>query len=125
MSIGRKINKGIRRIGNKFDRGAHNLGRKAHNVLNRADDGIKKVDTVLRKADHTLQRGHELGVGRIPYVGAVAEAAGGIVHGARQVSKSAKDISGQARKHANDLEKFNTRKLAQELVSDTAHDVFV
>ena len=125
MKLGHKFNKTIKRLGNKIDRGAYRVGHKVNNVLNKIDSGIGKNDVVIRKAGNTLDKVVSMGGGSIPYVGGIISAASGALHGARKISESAKEISGNARKRVQDLEKFNSRKALQEKLESEISGAFV
>ena len=123
--LGHKFLKSAKKLGHKIDMGAHRLGHKANIVLNKIDKGIGQADTAIRKTDNTLNKAISLGVGNVPYVGQALNTASNGVHALRGVSKTAKHISSTARGHAQDLEKFNSRKAVKEALTGDSHGSFV
>ena len=118
--LGRKYEKGARRLGHKTDQFVNNVGRKANHTIDKIDRGISKGDVILRKADHTLDRALSTGVGSVPVLGEHLNLAKTLVHSGRQVSREAKKHTDVARQHANELEKFNSRKALERALHDDA-----
>ncbi len=122
VTLGQKITKNARRIGQKFDKQAHAIGRKTNNTLTKIDNVIGKSDTVLRKADNTINRVIELGGNNVPGLGQALMVGSELVKGGRIASQASKDLSRQTRGHASDLEKYNSRKYANQVLQNTVQN---
>jgi chromosome condensin MukBEF MukE localization factor len=59
-----------------------------------------------------------MGAGALPYAGPAFEALKTAVHNGRHITNRATNISNNAKGHAQDLEKFNARKFAQEAMQE-------
>ena len=123
VTLGQKMTKGALTLGQKIDKHTHVLGRKTHNTLNKINQGIVSSDVILRKADHTIDRLEQLGGNNMPGpIGQALMAASGAVKSGRVASQMAKEVSANARIHANALEKFNSRKFANEAIKNQAQN---
>ena len=123
-TFGNKFNRSVRRFGAKLDKGAHRLGVKTHSVLNRLDKGIGKGDVILRKADNTMKRISTMADLVPTPLNPLIKSVGVGLHTAHELSKNAKKASSSARGHASDLEKFNSRKYAEEALDNSTYDGF-
>ena len=121
VTFGQKLQKSTRRFGQKVDKVANTLGRKANNTLTRVDNAIVNSDVAIRKIDHTIDRAQALGGNNVPGLGQALMA----IKSARVGSKMAKDISKQTREKANELEKFNSRKYANQALQESAENGYV
>lgn len=142
--LGRKITGGVKKLGKKVDGTAHMLGKKADGVINKAetintqlikDSGavLKGLDKGLTVGTRILSAANAAGLGAVPGVGQASMAlersgktalAG--VNQARELRKDYKEESrrafDKAHKGTDQLEKFNSRKMAAKIVREAQED---
>lgn len=142
--LGRKITGGVKKLGKKVDGTAHMLGKKADGVVNKAEHlnnaVLKQSGALLNGLDKGLTVGTRIlsaanaaGLGAVPGVGQASMALerGGKtalagVNQAKEIRKDFKQESkrafDKAHKGTDQLEKFNSRKMAAKIVRDAQAD---
>jgi hypothetical protein len=142
--LGRKITGGVKKLGKKIDGTSHMIGKKADGVINKAESlnnqVLKQSGALLNGLDKGLTVGTQIlsaanaaGLGAVPGVGQASMALerGGKtaltgVNKAKEIRNDYKQESERAFKRAhkgtNELEKFNSRKMAAKVVRDAQED---
>jgi hypothetical protein len=142
--LGRKITGGVKKLGKKVDGTAHMLGKKADGVINKAESlnnqVLKQSGALLNGVDKGLTVGTRIlsaanaaGLGAVPGIGQASMALerGGKtalsgVNAAKEIRKDYKQESkrafDKAHKGTNQLEKFNSRKMAAKVVRDAQEE---
>jgi hypothetical protein len=142
--LGRKVTGSVKKLGKKIDGTAHMLGKKADGVVNKAESlnnqVLKQSGSLLNGLDKGLTVGTRIlsaanaaGLGAVPGVGQASMALerGGKtalsgVNAAKEIRKDYKQESKRAFNKAHNgtdqLEKFNSRKMAAKVVRDAQEE---
>jgi methyl-accepting chemotaxis protein len=115
--FGQKLKKGVhqvRKFGNKVQKETNSLGQKANFVLDKVDSGLQKIEKGVDMAGSIVSAANRAGLAQVPVVGNISSAAESGLKAASKGIDVAHQMSKDARKVSNGLEKLNYRDEAMK-----------